>query len=412
MRQHKAWSVLLGCCLLQISITGIANNTIGMYLTDIRESLAISAAETTGFISLRTIVTALATPFVIRFYRKLSIKPLLGVVTLLYLVSYVALTFVRSASGLYAVGIALGVFGSFLLITPSTLIINNWFDSQIGTAMGLGVATSGIGGAVMSLASSGLIRNFGWRCSIWATCVIAALIAFFAIFVLIVYQPSDVGLLPYHEDEERQSPGCRKLQKRSTASLSPFYTKLLIPVMGCLGVLLYLSSQCGHIIPSYANSIGFSVVIGGTMSSLVMMGNVCSKLLVGWCYDRFDDTVVTLCFVLVVIASLLGLLSAGSALVISICSFFFGMSMSFYTVSMPYLLRATYGSVGYAKRYSRFVLTGSLMSSLYFVLVGISFDRFGSYKPAFSLLLIGYGIALLLLIIRRFCLVKGEMGNA
>ena len=95
--------------------------------------------------------------------------------------------------------------------------------------------------------------------------------------------------------------------------------------------------------------------------------------------------------------------------VIAISSLFFGMSMSFYTVCDPYLVRETYGSEKYDKVYSYYSMFGSLASSIYFTGVGYSYDIFRSYKPSFAFLIGAYLLAALLLYLRLFAWHKIEV---
>lgn len=395
---HRAWRVLAGCCILQIGITGIGNNTLGLYLTPVRDELGITTAQMSGFFSIRTVVMAFAALIVYRCYRHFPIKPLLAVMSLIYAGTFAALTCVENVYQLYAVSAVMGLAGSFLMITPSTFIINNWFESRVGTAMGLGVAASGIGGALMNPVSARMIEGLGWKTAILITVALMITICFITVFSLIVYKPSDVGCAPYREagKEEggRERPGVKAgFYEAADASGKRALTALMLIMVP----LLYLSSQYTHIMPSYGLSLGLPMTIGGVLSSMLMLGNVAAKMSVGWCYDRFDSTKVTVSYIGIVIAAITGLLFSRNVLLICVCSLFFGMSMSFYTVCDPYLVRETYGSGKYDKVYSYYSMFGSLASSIYFTGVGYSYDLLHSYKPSFAFLIAVYLVAALTL---------------
>lgn len=99
-------------------------------------------------------------------------------------------------AGSILVGVGIG-FNTNALIYILTM---NWFKVKTGTILGIAMALTSVTGAIAIPIVSYLIQTYSFRSAYLAIAAIAFIFVPISMFV-VRYQPSDVGLRPYGEDE-------------------------------------------------------------------------------------------------------------------------------------------------------------------------------------------------------------------
>ena len=134
---HYAWVILIACMIFNGMVAGVAYNVRGLFYS------AICAAEGWDFtvFSISTVIfglcaTAVMTP-VSALYKRFPIKWVLFFSTLVFGLSFMARAFMTSVTAFCFLSVFMGIAGGFLLIVPLPILINNWFHSRRGLALGL-----------------------------------------------------------------------------------------------------------------------------------------------------------------------------------------------------------------------------------------------------------------------------------
>lgn len=101
-------------------------------------------------------------------------------------------------------------------------MIGNWFKKKAGLAMGIAMACSGIGGAVMNPLGGALIQSLGWRPTYAVLALIAAVLVLPFSLLVMKFKPADPRDA-YGADEVEDTPASSGAETASgvSAGLAP-----------------------------------------------------------------------------------------------------------------------------------------------------------------------------------------------
>jgi MFS family permease len=298
----------------------------------------------------------------------------------------------------------LGIAYAFILYLPGPLLINNWFDKRAGLALGISVAFASITAAIVNPFGGWLIDEYGWRFARIAIGSSAWVLAMpFCIF-LVRYKPEDMGLKPYGYNGNSEIDSGLVIEKgvlyKNALSNPVFYMVFLLA-----GLIVFTASM--HVMtPSYARSIGLSSTVGATAVSVIMVGGVVGKFLLGWLADKIGVRSTTF------FAMLVGACGAGVVLIAGtyvplffIGTFMFGFSYAALTIVPPLVVRAVYGPLDYEKIYSTVTIALGFFGAIAPLVYGGVYDLTDSYRGAWGLVL-GCNIGAFILAVLIFNLNK------
>ena len=137
----------------------------------------------------------------------------------------------------------------------------------------------------------------------------------------------------------------------------------------------------------FAQSNGFSPAFGAALSSVLMFGNITSKLVYGYLSDHIGTWKATFLFQgLVMMGVLLFILFPGSAVSLGIGTLCYGMMYALVNIGVNRMALAAYGYEGLKKYQGPLMSIGSIVAAAASPVVGIMFDRTGSFRPYFLML--------------------------
>lgn len=269
---------------------------------------------------------------------------------------------------------ALGyVFGGPL---PCQVLLSRWFTTSRGKAMGFAYLGIGVGGAVVPLLAVWLTSQFGWQRALQALGVLMLLCAWpLAWFV----RDAPDGFAASAARANAEQPfDVRRLLR------SPAFYLLLIGSMCSIGAVggtmqnlkLYLTLDQGYGQGEVARVL-----------SLVLLGSITGRLLMGWLADRWAKKHVMLLIYSIVAASIPLLLFADSWTVLYVFALCFGIGLGGDYMIIPLMAAELFG-VQRLGRVMGFVLTADgVAEALSPMLVAAIRDRVGTYRPGFLLLM-------------------------
>ena len=82
---------------------------------------------------------------------------------------------------------------------PITFILNNWFKTDVGTALGLASMGSGIGGALFNALAGIWIEAYGWRATYRILTAVILALAIPCVYFVIKRRPEEKGCTPYEK---------------------------------------------------------------------------------------------------------------------------------------------------------------------------------------------------------------------
>ena len=202
--------------------------------------------------------------------------------------------------------------------------------------------------------------------------------------------PEDMGLKPYGAE---QITGPNPLATASGQSTAPTRSRsqfMTIMVCGLIitGVSYWLSQYNSHL-ATYGRSMGLDLMAASTVASFAMVGNVVSKILLGWVGDHFGYKSATFSGLFLSAMSFVVFLLFGQYQIgLYAGGFLFGFTMAMATIVPSMLASNLYSKEEYETQYGRMSTVGYLASAIGFLLIGTSYDLFDSYLPSMVLALV------------------------
>ncbi len=392
-KSYKHWLIVLLMCCLAASSIGLCTNAIGVFYVPVSNSLHVLKGTFALHATLSTLTTALTSLKMSKIIKKYNYKSVLLIGVLMTSISTWLMSYSSSIYLFYILeivrGIGVGIYG----MVPLTIVITNWFDEKHGLATSLALSFSGLAGAIFSPLLSFWIDSYGWQTTYRFMAIIIFVLVLPALSVSWKIMPQDEGMLPYG------------YQKKETVTVSKNKINLLTLsfVYMCLFTILHTSiTGISQHLSGIALSIQLSTNIGATFMSLTMIGNICTKLLIGLLSDLFTPVkavvimILTNCFSLILL--FVGVLQQ-QVLLLTIGSFIFGSIYSVGAVGIPMLTRYFFGSENYGQTYAVIGFLTNVGSASSLTLIGYLYDFTKSYQIVFIIALLFHLINLILLLV-------------
>jgi MFS family permease len=260
---------------------------------------------------------------------------------------------------------------------PNQVLLSRWFEKNRGKAMGFAYLGIGVGGAVVPLLAYWLTSRIGWQGALFTLGVLIIVIAMpMAFFV-------------------KDPKGAQSVVKHGPP----------VPIRGVLlsvpFFLLAIGSMCSigavggtnqHLKLFLSLDLGFAGAEVAKIISLVLVGSIAGRLLMGWLADRFPKKFVMLFIYLLVASSIPLLFFASTPGVLYLFALFFGLGVGGEYMIIPLMAAELFG-VRVLGRVMGIILTADgVAEATSPMFVGYLHDITGSYSIGFTFLI---GIALL-----------------
>lgn len=377
---HYAWWVMIGCFFLQAGALGAIMNAGGIFIVPVCNELGFDRGALALYLTFYFIATTATYPLVAKYLPKWDFRVFLTTCFLVLAATEAAMGLMSELWQWYAAGVVLGVAGALVFVVASTVLIENWFVAKRGTALGIAMCGSGIGGFFFPIFGNYLIETVGWRMAYPSIALAMCVIVLpFTLFVFRLH-PSDMGLRPYGAEQ-----GEAMAETRASAKGMPARKAIVTLAFVCVflyaGIEALFSGYNNHL-PGFAESIGYSAAFGAGILSLAQLGYSVATLVMGWVTDKIGVAASTYITLGVTAASLLGFSFLQAEVPLMVCAFVFGMNSVIITISAPTLISELFG-----KKYFAQILSYSRMSGIIgcfgAAAVGACFDLTGSYIGSF-----------------------------
>lgn len=237
---------------------------------------------------------------------------------------------------------------------------------------------------------------------------------FMAICILVLVLPALI--VPWNIDPRKEHLllYCYQNRKETTKVQNNKIKLLTISFLCmCLFTLLHTSiTGISQHLSGIAVNIHLSVTIGATFMSFTMIGNISTKLLIGFLSDLLSPIKAVIMMILTNCISLV-LLFLGvihqETLLLYIGSLMFGSIYSVGAVGIPMLTRYFFGNENYARTYYVIGFLTNVGSASSLTLIGYLYDFTQSYQIVFIITLCFHLINLILLVI--ICLRYNGVGD-
>jgi len=391
---HRGWIILAGMILIQAGIIGVLTNCTGILFAAILADTGFRAGDLSVFYLIRSLSSALTVGFTCRLFFEKNARLVLAFLGTMYCASIGAMFFFGELWQWYVAAVFAGI-GSGCSPVAIPIVLNNWFHEKNGFVIGVTMSASGVAGAVFSPICSKLLTAFGWR----MTAVIMAGTAFVLIvaptLLILVPTPEKAGCQPYGARLEEAGP-TGKAAARAASTREPQSYIFVLCLMALLagGSLVQFSNQ----LPTYAQSVGYAISVGGIMTSCCMVGNLLGKLVFGTLIDWIGIYRAVRIYLTGIAASMVIFLLFFRILpILYVGAFFYGIAYAISTMSPSLLFLDIYGEDRYKAKVSRAQAINSGIFAIFSAAFPYVYDWTGSFDAVFVFGIILCGMSFLIL---------------
>lgn len=379
-RLHPAWGVFLGTCIVSVFGYGMSNGTSSIFMPVIIGDLGITYASYSVSSILSTAVLIVCMPIVGKIAHKVSPKIITSAAAILLALGFFLRAAVTSVWGIYGCAILMGIGSSALTGMYASILLTSWFESRLGSVIGIMSATGGFSAALLNPVASYAIVQFGWRqASAIMGIVTAAVLLPTAAFLLRMPSGSEEVYRKATTEIQPKSESIYGLTKREIRRLPAYYLIIVATVAGSF--ISMLPTFTG----TQALSRGFDLVQSGYVSSFLMTAAGIAKILLGILLDRFGPRTVLPAYALLGACGMLGMGYANSYAVMLCSAFLTGIGTSILSVSLPFILKSVIGNREYSQTYSGLTMVTCVAPLIIAVPIGMLYDAAGSYSIYYAI---------------------------
>ena len=300
--------IIVACCFLSLFVNiGLNSTSFAVYQPYIVSMPDIGDAAGSIILSTRILVSAVATMLVNRFYDFLEARAGLSLAMVLtaaaFFVYSTASTLPAFLAGAVLAGIAYGLGG----MVATAMLVNRWFKSGIGTAVGVASVGSGVAGFVIPVAATSIIEAHSLVAAFACEGVLSLVLAV-VVFLFLRNRPSDLGLKPHESNIAKSGRGKEQAARiRRGVELSVRERWLVLAAMAMLGA--FSMSAIAYLSVLFVSS-GYDIRLAAVLLSVAGVCLTIAKFLVGEMFDRLGTPIASfMMFIVLVVGLVLACLS-------------------------------------------------------------------------------------------------------
>jgi len=280
---------------------------------------------------------------------------------------------------LYVFYAAIGVVAPATTSIPYSLVVSHWFNRRRGLGLGLMMVGLGAGAIVIPPVAQRLTDSFGWRATFAIFGLVVLLLPIASVLAFLKETPAEVGLLP---DGESQTAITQCLLRAPDGMTwrETWHSRMFWLMVTAFVLVAASVHACIIHMPELFADRGASARTAAMASSVLGVAVLLGRIGCGYFLDRVFGPSVAL-FIFLQAAAGIAFLSIGRAGPVALIGAFlvglgFGAEVDIiaYLMSRYFGLRSFGAAFGFA--FGAFVLAGGLGP----LLMGIGFDRTGSYR--------------------------------
>jgi MFS family permease len=393
------WWVVFGSILgLTVGSGPITLFTFGVLLKPITAEFGWKRATVASATTVAQTLSAIATPFVGKLIDRWGIRRVTLPFIAAFAVSTAAVSRTSASPMVFVLIYGLsGLASSGQGVVGYAKAISAWFEARRGLALGIAMAGIGIGSAVIPQLTQVVIDRYGWRDAYVFLGLITFCLAFPAV-ALFVRMPDKV---PAGEQDTLRVGSAQD----AAGNLVPGMTareavtgsfRLWFIGIAVFLVALSVNGTIAHIFPILTDR-GVTKHLAALALSISGLSLIGGRILSGYLLDRLFAPYVAASFFLVPLLGILLLASkwAGSTPLFGAACL--GLSIGAEIDIMAFLVGRYFGLRTFGEIYGYLVGLFIFGSGLGPLLMGICFDRTGSYDLAFRVSVVALAVASILI---------------
>ena len=381
---YRWYIVASGLCLMALSI-GVINNCFALFTIPVTEELGFTRREFAVNQTLLFVTTMTVTPRVGTVIRKTGLLKGLRIAAVLLAVVYFCYALATRLWQFYVISALLGVLMPFVTTVPLSILVGEWFERDLGLALGIVFMGSGIGGMVFNPVATLFIQKASWRFAFGAIAVMMLLILVPLVFLVIKEAPKDRPADQRTTSKAKVNEPARLTGESFAKDLKTirFWAYMLMGLLMGAGTYTIINFTS-----TYLQDTGYSAYFAATVTAISMGGMAVGKLFLGKMYDFLGVRITSLISALFLALGMLGASFMGwpGAVVLIVLGGSLGCPLG--TIAPPLLIRRIFGTRAYSDKLSLMVACDNLGAAITPIIAGALYEYTGSYCFMYRLLLL------------------------
>ena len=377
------WVVVATFFVIGITLYGI-HFSFGVFFKSIEGEFNLTRAATSAILSANMLLAGVCSFFAGRAldrYGPKAVVLLMGIFTGLSLVLTSQVNALWQIFMTYSLLLAMGT-GPLYVVPMSA--VSRWFDKKRGLALGLSSLGIGLGTVIMAPFATYLITNFDWHTAYLIIGLIAWLIVI-PLSRLLKKDPREIGALPDGVKSCRQEVKSKENSiQLIDSSLWLVFRKrsfwILVSTWFLFASSVFLVFT--HLVP-HVTDIGFSAGEAAAVLSLIGMGSIPGRLVMGIASDRIGRKSAIIICTLLQSGAMVWLLWARDLWMFYLFALIFGFAHSGLGPSMAAIIGDTFGLGKIGAIFGLLEVGFGIGAAIGPAIGGLIFDVTGSYSIAF-----------------------------
>ena len=374
-----SWLICIACMLLIICTMGTCTNAFSVYLPYI-EARGLNASAGSMILSVRCFFSLVGMLLVPAFYRRLSHRMGMTLTCVMAAAAFLIYSVASTAFLYYTAAAMAGLAYGLGSLIPVSLVLNRWFKTNRGFAMGLCTAGTGISTICFPPLITWITETYNLQISFLLESVFILGCALLIWFVL-RDTPEETGREPY-----RKGPETAKTKAANNYNLSGIRWPLMITAILMLGGVS--TAAPGHF-PVLFTSEGYSVYAASAAVSVFGVTLALGKLVYGKVADRLGGFRPSVGFLVFLAAGcFFSCVGRGDSVIpIFLAAFLMGFGFPLATVGLSVLSGDFADKDHYLSTLKWFQIAYAGGGMLFSSLPGLLFEKFGNYIISYDLFL-------------------------
>jgi sugar phosphate permease len=294
-RLHYGWVILAVTGLTVLMAAGVTA-VPAVLIHPLEVEFGWDRAALALAVSINVLLYGLAGPFAGGLMLRVGPRRVMLTSLVLIACGVAATTQLRSLVELYLLwGVVVGLGTGSTALVLSATVVNRWFTTHRGLALGLLGAATSTGRLIFLPLLAAVVVSLGWQAVGWVVAGCIALLVLPLVALLMRDSPAPVGLTPYRgtsaaaADPPAPDPGAEPRVPLSTALRQGDFWRLWLTFAVCGATTNGLIGT--HLIP-HAIDLGLSAVAAAGALALMCVLDIVGTLGSGWLSDRCDKRVL------------------------------------------------------------------------------------------------------------------------
>lgn len=383
MKRYYPWLMaMMGLLVLMVS-NGLTITGITAFDESLLKEFEWSRSALKFRDLLTLIIAGLLAPWLGAVIDRVGPKRLILVGSVLLALLYVAYANISNITHVYLIHIGFAAVLVAAGLNVAVIMVSQWFVTKRGTALGITLIGTSLGGVILPKLIVAMLPVMGWReAFMWLSVVPLAL---FALVLLVVRTPAQMGMQPYGADQASGSARDASVDLPDISYAAALRTRTFWALALVAMTTFYsIMSVTAHLFLHMRDMKFEPAVAGQAMAVMFGLGMV-GKFLFGFLADYFKPKQVFLLNLTIMAAGafLLATLNPGLvwyALVL------FGLGWGGLYTMIQLLAVNAFGLSSAGKILGTITLLDAITAGLGIWVTALLFDHFGNYQVAFNLL--------------------------